>query len=68
VPGKKKVTKYYDMKLKGLGMPVVDYTETGLAKVDMQVIKALAGDPNNKKYGYAYEFFKYFFIILKITR
>jgi hypothetical protein len=68
MPGKTKATKYCDMELRGLGIPPVDYTETGLPKADMAVVKVLVGDPNNNKYGYAYEFFKYFSITSKITR
>lgn len=46
------------MKIKGLGIPAVDYTKSGLPSADTPVIKALAGNPDKGKYGLAYDYFK----------
>lgn len=62
MPGKTKALKQCDMEIRGLGLPVVDYTDSGLPKADTLTMKTLAGDPKNKKYGYAYDFFKYYFV------
>ncbi len=46
------------MIIRGLGLPSIDYTETGLPSVDTAVLKVLVGDVKKKKYGKAYEFFE----------
>lgn len=49
-----KVTTY--LTVKGLGIPVVGRTESGLPSVDSASLKVLAGEPDEGKYGTAYEF------------
>ena len=59
--GKKKPNKYRQMKIKGLGMPAINYTATGIPATSAAVLKQLAGnnpsDDVNPSYGAAYEFF-----------
>jgi len=50
--------KYRDMKIKGLGIPIVDYTVSGMPAADSPVIKILAGNPDKGQYGKAYDHFK----------
>jgi DNA polymerase-1 len=45
------------MKIRGLGIPPVDYTVSGMPAADSPVIKILAGDPEKGKYGKAYDHF-----------
>jgi hypothetical protein len=56
--GKKEPLKYRQMKIKGLGIPPIDYTVSGMPSADGPVIKILAGDPGSGKYGKAYDYFK----------
>ena len=56
--GKKEPLKYRHMKIKGMGIPPVDYTPSGMPSADGPVIKILAGDPDKQKYGKAYDYFK----------
>ena len=46
------------MKIKGFGLPPVDYTATGMPQADGPVIKFLTGDPENGKFGRAFEYFE----------
>ncbi len=46
------------MVIKGMGIPVPNYTDSGMPQTDSPVIKILAGDPFSGKYGKAYDFFK----------
>ncbi len=44
------------MKIKGLGLQPISWTEKGMPQTDAIVIRALAGkDPQNGKFGLAYE-------------
>jgi hypothetical protein len=45
------------MKIKGLGIPPIEYTASGMPSADGPTIKKLAGDPENGKYGAAYDHF-----------
>lgn len=45
------------MNIKGLGIPPVELTPTGLPSVDAGSLKQLAGEPKNGKYGLAYDHF-----------
>lgn len=45
------------MKVKGLGIPPVAKTTTGLPSVDEASLKILAGNPKKGKYGTAYDHF-----------
>ena len=64
--GRTKPNKYTDMTIKGLGVPIVDYTDSGLPSVDIAVLKKLVGDPEKKQEGLLYKFFKLvIFLILK---
>ena len=46
------------MKIKGLGIPPVDYTVSGMPSADGPAIKILTGDPDKGQYGTAYTHFK----------
>jgi len=46
------------MKIKGLGIPPVDYTASGMPSADGPAIRILAGDPDSGKFGVAYDYFK----------
>jgi DNA polymerase I len=46
------------MKIKGLGIPPIDYTPSGMPSADTPAIKELAGKPEKGEYGKAYEYFK----------
>ncbi len=46
------------MKIKGFGIPPVDYTASGMPSADAPAIKILAGNPDAGKYGLAYDHFK----------
>lgn len=46
----KKVT----MKVKGLGIPSLKRTPTGLPSVDVEALKTLVGNPKSGNYGTAY--------------
>ena len=48
------------MKIKGFGIPPVDYTASGMPSADGPAIKLLAGNPDAGKYGLAYDYFKSF--------
>lgn len=56
--GKKEALKYRNMKIKGLGIPPLDYTAGGMPSADTPVIKLLAGNPDKGQYGKAYDYFK----------
>jgi hypothetical protein len=56
--GKKEPLKFRLMKIKGLGIPPVDYTTSGMPSADGPVIKVLAGNPEKGSYGKAYDHFK----------
>ena len=43
------------MYIKGLGLKPVEFTASGLPSVDINALKGLAGNPNQGKYGAAYE-------------
>lgn len=45
------------MKIKGLGIPPIEYTNSGMPSADGPTIKKLAGDPDKEKYGKAYDHF-----------
>lgn len=45
------------MNVKGLGIPPVEFTSTGLPSVDASSLIKLAGSPKNGKYGLAYDHF-----------
>ena len=47
------------MKIKGLGIPPVDYTVSGMPSADGPAIKILTGDPDKGQYGTAYTHFKH---------
>mmetsp|Transcript_27040 Transcript_27040/g.41182 ORF Transcript_27040/g.41182 Transcript_27040/m.41182 type:complete len:253 (-) Transcript_27040:1006-1764(-) len=50
--------KYRQMPIRGFGLEPISYTKSGMPAADALVIKALAGDdPENGKYGKAYEQF-----------
>lgn len=49
--------KYREMRIKGLGIPSIDYTVSGMPAADSPVIKVLAGEPEKGKYGKAYDYF-----------
>ena len=49
--------KYREMRIKGLGIPPIDYTVSGMPAADSPVIKILAGEPEKGKYGKAYDHF-----------
>ena len=59
--GKKKPNKYRQMKIKGLGIPAINYTASGIPATSAAVLRQLAGnnpsDEGNPEYGAAYEFF-----------
>lgn len=42
------------MNIKGLGIPIVGVTPTGLPSVDLPALSILAGNPSKNKYGKAY--------------
>lgn len=44
--GKKEPLKFRLMKIKGLGIPPVDYTPSGMPSADTPAIKILAGNPD----------------------
>lgn len=46
------------MKIKGLGIPVIDYTASGMPSADINVIQELAGNVDKGKFGKAFEHFK----------
>lgn len=46
------------MTVKGLGMPIIDLTASGLPSVDISVLKKMVGDYENKNEGLLYKFFK----------
>lgn len=46
------------MKIKGLGLPPLDFTPSGMPAADTPVIKILCGNPEKGQYGKAYEHFK----------
>lgn len=46
------------MLIHGLGIPCIDTTASGLPSVDIPVLKELVGNPANKQYGKAFEYFK----------
>ena len=57
-PGRKKPNKFCEMTIKGLGLPVIDYTAAGLPSVDITVLKKLVGDQEKKQEGLLYKFYK----------
>ena len=56
--GRKEALKYREMKIEGLGIPPIDYTQTGMPAADGPTIKKLAGNPPAGVYGLAFEHFK----------
>lgn len=56
--GKTKPLKSKLMKIKGLGIPPRNFSESGLPSVDIQAIIDLAGHPEKGQFGYAYEHFR----------
>ena len=46
------------MKIKGIGIPSVDYTPSGMPAADTPTIKILAGNPEKGVYGKAFDHFK----------
>jgi DNA polymerase-1 len=56
--GKSEPLKYRLMKIKGLGIPPIDYTPSGMPTADTPAIKVLAGNPEKGTYGKAYDHFK----------
>uniref|UniRef100_A0A7S0H1P1 DNA-directed DNA polymerase family A palm domain-containing protein n=1 Tax=Amorphochlora amoebiformis TaxID=1561963 RepID=A0A7S0H1P1_9EUKA len=59
MPGEAKPKKNLVMKLRGLGMEPIAFTTTGKPKVSADIMKKLAGNPNDPEpaYGTAYKFF-----------
>lgn len=55
---RKKPNKFTELVIKGLGMPIVDYTASGLPSVDIAVLKKMAGDKEKQKNGLIYSFFE----------
>eukprot|EP00347_Sterkiella_histriomuscorum_P005807 403355195 len=55
--GKKQALKQREMKITGLGIPALDYTQSSLPSADTPVIKRLAGRPDKGEFGEAYNFF-----------
>ena len=45
------------MEIEGLGIPALDYTVNGMPSADGPTIKKLAGNPEKKKYGLAFDHF-----------
>lgn len=50
--------KNLKIKVVGLGIPADKLTPSKLPSVDAASLRALAGNPKEKEYGTAYEFFK----------
>ena len=46
------------MKIVGFGIPAFSYTATKMPSADAPAIKVLAGNPDAKIYGKAYDHFK----------
>jgi hypothetical protein len=44
------------MEIKGLGLPPISYTTSGIAQADIHVMKALVG--KEPDHGLAYKYFK----------
>eukprot|EP01117_Protostelium_nocturnum_P015199 TRINITY_DN5861_c0_g1_i1.p1 TRINITY_DN5861_c0_g1~~TRINITY_DN5861_c0_g1_i1.p1 ORF type:complete len:1203 (-),score=391.20 TRINITY_DN5861_c0_g1_i1:7-3588(-) len=56
--GKKKALKKIKFEIKGLGMPAIEVTDSGLPAVSSKVLRELAGkNPKAGKFGIAYKFF-----------
>lgn len=47
-----------ELNIEGLGIPPVEYTASGMPSVDAKTLIALAGDPDNGKYGKIGEFYE----------
>ena len=57
--GSTKALKFRDMLISGMGIPPFQFTTSGMAQCDTNVIRKLAGKaPAAGKYGLAYEHFK----------
>jgi DNA polymerase-1 len=56
--GKKEPLKFRLMKIKGLGIPPIDYTPSGMPSADTPAIKILSGNPDKGQYGKAYDYFR----------
>ena len=46
------------MTIRGFGLPVTEFTASGLPRADTPVIKKLAGNPESGNYGLAYKALK----------
>jgi len=45
------------MKITGFGIPIIEYTASGMPSADINVIQELTGDPENGKFGKAFDHF-----------
>eukprot|EP00753_Platysulcus_tardus_P016428 PLAT5692.2.p1 GENE.PLAT5692.2~~PLAT5692.2.p1 ORF type:complete len:796 (-),score=413.96 PLAT5692.2:54-2441(-) len=56
-PGKKAAKKYRDIVISGIGLPPSKYTAAGLPAVSLDVLRDLAGSPDEQppRYGTAYD-------------
>lgn len=46
------------LTIKGLGLPCVQFTVSGMPSVDAKALKTLAGEPSQGQYGTAFDYFK----------
>ena len=51
-----KKTEY--LTVRGLGLPCVQFTVSGMPSVDAKALKTLAGEPSQERYGTAFDFYK----------
>ncbi|KAL4512005.1 hypothetical protein ABPG72_012850 [Tetrahymena utriculariae] len=56
--GKKKPPKQLDMNITGLGLEVINLTDSGMPAADLPVLKILAGNPKKGNYGAIGEYYK----------
>jgi len=45
------------MKISGFGIPIVEYTASGMPSADINTISKLTGNPDENKFGLAYDHF-----------
>ncbi len=57
LPNRKIPNKFTQMTIKGLGMPIIDVTASGLPSVDIAVLKKMVGDSEKKQEGHLFKFF-----------
>ena len=45
------------MKISGFGIPIIEYTASGMPSADINTITRLTGNPDEGKYGLAFDHF-----------